>query len=298
VPRHDGATASAVKNTQGNFMIRTLFAPAKINLCLHVLGKRPDGYHDLAMLMQQVDLYDRIELKLNSGGQVQVRCDGVTLADGEENIAARAARALLDLDDSRRGVEIVIDKQIPVAAGLGGGSSDAAAVLAGLNDLLELKLSGERLRAIGVTLGADVPFFLYGPAAWATGIGDRLEPVPPLPPVRYVLVNPGVAVSTAWVYQNLGLTSRGEVAKLPGFPGTVPALVAYLHNDLEAVTAARYPVVHEVKAALLAHGAIGALMSGSGPTVFGVFSDQSAAEQAAARIAAAHPWRVVTTCPL
>lgn len=279
-------------------MTRTLLAPAKINLCLHVLGKRPDGYHDLAMLMQQVDLHDRIELSLNTGGQVQVRCAGVTLADGEENIAARAARALLALAGSRRGVEIVIDKQIPVAAGLGGGSSDAAAVLTGLNDLLGLGLTGERLRAIGVTLGADVPFFLYGPTAWATGIGDRLAPVPPLPPVWYVLVNPGVAVSTAWVYQNLGLTSRSEVAKLPGFPGTVPALVAYLHNDLEAVTAARYPVVHEIKAALLARGALGALMSGSGSTVFGLFADQVSAQNAAAQLAAAYPWRVIATRPL
>lgn len=279
-------------------MTKSLLAPAKINLCLHVLGKRADGYHELAMLMQQVSLYDRIDLTLNDTGGVQVRCDGVALAAGEENIAARAARALLAFDGERRGVEIAIDKQIPVAAGLGGGSSDAAAVLAGLNELLGLDFSPERLRAIGVTLGADVPFFLFAPTAWATGIGDCLETIPPLPPVWYVLVNPGVAVSTAWVYQNLGLTSRGEVAKLPGFPGTAPALAEFLHNDLEAVTVSRFPVVSEIKTALLDHGALGALMSGSGSTVFGLFSDRNAAEQAAARLAAAYSWRVLVARPL
>lgn len=279
-------------------MTKTLLAPAKINLCLHVLGKRADGYHNLAMLMQQVSLYDRIGLTLNDTGGVQVHCDGVTLAAGEENIAARAARALLVFDGKRRGVEIAIDKQIPVAAGLGGGSSDAAAVLAGLNELLGLEFSPERLRAIGVTLGADVPFFLFAPTAWATGIGDCLETIPPLPPVWYVLVNPGVAVSTAWVYQNLGLTSPGEVAKLPGFPGTVPALTDFLHNDLEAVTVSRFPVVNEIKTALLDHGALGALMSGSGPTVFGLFADRTAAEQAAARLVAVQPWRVFVARPL
>ena len=279
-------------------MTRILLAPAKINLCLHVLRKRPDGYHDLAMLMQRISLFDRITLTLNDSGVVRVRCDGVALAAGEENIAARAARRVLELTGSRQGVEIVIDKQIPVAAGLGGGSSDAASVLIGLNDMLGAGLTQKQLMAEGAKLGADVPFFIFGDPAWATGIGDLLRTVPPLPEVCYVLVNPGVAVSTAWVYQNLRLTSSDEVTKLPGFPSTVPELAAFLHNDLEQVTIGRHPQLAAIKARLCDLGAAGALMSGSGPTLFGVFSSGEAAEAARKVLATESSWRVFLVRPL
>jgi 4-diphosphocytidyl-2-C-methyl-D-erythritol kinase len=142
-----------------------------------------------------------------------------------------------------------------------------------------------------LALGADVPFFLFEGAAWATGIGEVLEPFP-LPAAWYVLVNPGVAVSTAWVYRNLGLTTPGGVAKMPGFPKTAADLPALLHNDLERVTAAHFPVVTEIKERLLSAGAAGALMSGSGPTVFGVFTGESAARQAAAALPLETGWRV------
>ena len=279
-------------------MTRTLLAPAKINLCLHVLRKRTDGYHDLAMLMQRISLYDRIELTLNASGAVRVRCDGVALAAGEENIAARAARRVLELTGSRQGVEIVIDRQIPVAAGLGGGSSDAASVLLGLNDMLGAGLTQPQLMAEGAKLGADVPFFLFAAPAWATGIGDVLRTVPPLPEVCYVLVNPGVAVSTAAVYQNLRLTSPDEVTKLPGFPSTVPELAAFLHNDLEQVTIGRHPQLAAIKTRLCDLGAAGALMSGSGPTLFGVFASAKVAEAARKVLATESSWRVFLVRPL
>ena len=266
-------------------MTRTVLAPAKINLCLHVLGKRPDGYHDLAMLMQRISLYDRLEISLGAEPGIRVSCAGVTLPAGDENIAAKAARRMLELAASQDGVEIVIDKRIPVAAGLGGGSSDAAAVLLALNEMLGLNLSRQRLQVEGARLGADVPFFVFGADAWATGIGDVLTAVPPLPRLWYVLVNPQLAVSTAWVYQNLRLTTKGVDVKLPRLLGTGEGLVRLLHNDLETVTIGRHPELAELKARLMSLGATGALMSGSGPTVFGLFADESSARTAAAVLA-------------
>lgn len=273
-------------------------APAKINLCLHVLGKRPDGYHDLAMIMQRVSLYDRIDLTLTDSGEVRVVCPGVDLPPDGENIAAKAARRLLELAGVNLGVEIVIDKQVPVAAGLGGGSSDAATVMMGLNELLDLRLDRATLMSEGARLGADVPFFIFQDAAWATGIGDVLEKICDLPPLWYVLVNPGLAVSTAWVYQNLELTSKIQAAKLPRFHRTVEGVVGLLHNDLEPVTAGRYPQVSAIKHELLARGAAGALMSGSGPTVFGVFDAEEDARKAADELQGNPDWRIFIVQPL
>jgi 4-diphosphocytidyl-2-C-methyl-D-erythritol kinase len=265
---------------------------------LHVLRKRPDGYHDVAMLMQRVALYDRLALTLTDEPGVRVVCPGLELPPGGENIAARAARRMLELAGASGGVDIVIDKEIPAAAGLGGGSSDAAAVLMGLNDMLNLGLDCAALMAEGVRLGADVPFFIFGDAAWATGIGDRLEKVEDLPPLWYVLVNPDLAVSTAWAYQNLGLTSKIEAAKLPRFSRTMAGVVGLLHNDLERVTAGRYPLVAKVKEELAASGAAGVLMSGSGPTVFGVFSDEALARKAADKLRLHADWRVFVVQPV
>ncbi len=273
-------------------------APAKVNLCLRVLGRRADGYHDLLMLMQQVSLADEVEIVLRDEVGVRVACSGLALAAGEENIAARAARAVLGASDYRGGVSVRIDKRIPVAAGLGGGSSDAAAVLCGLNRMLGAPLSQRQLLALGARLGADVPFFVFGAAAWARGVGDLLDEVPALPPVWYVLVNPGFAVSTAWVYGNLGLTSPGDVAKLPEFSGSTGDLLRLLHNDLEPVTLGRFPEVGRIKDALLQVGALGALMSGSGPTVFGVFSSEEAAGRACEQLSHEKSWRIFKVHPL
>lgn len=279
-------------------MVRTYLAPAKINLCLHVLGKRADGYHDLAMLMQRVSLYDRITLRVSADPGVRTRCAGLSLDPDQENIAARAARQLLDSASLSVGVDIEIDKQIPVAAGLGGGSSDAATVLMGLNEMLGLKRSAKELRGLGVRLGADVPFFIFGHPAWATGIGDVLQEVDKLPRVWYVLINPGIAVSTAWAYGNLRLTSRRDDLRIPRFSRAVEELVAVLHNDLEKVTLEHHPLIGKVKECLAASGAGGVLMSGSGSTVFGVYAEEVAAVRAAERLQQELPWRVFVTHPV
>ncbi len=198
----------------------SFLAPAKINICLHVLGRRPDGYHELAMVMQRISLFDRISLNVVAGGGVHLTCRGLSLPAGEENIVVKAARRMLELAGGARGVEIHLEKNIPVAAGLGGGSSDAATVFLALDELLGLGLDRRTLMMEGARLGADVPFFIFQQSAWATGIGEKLKPFRIDLPVWYVLVNPGLAVSTAWVYGNLALTSPGPAAKMPGFPKT------------------------------------------------------------------------------
>jgi 4-diphosphocytidyl-2-C-methyl-D-erythritol kinase len=279
-------------------MTRTFLAPAKINLCLHVLRRRSDGYHELAMLMQRVSLYDRITMRSCEGTDIRVSCSGVELPPGQQNIAARAARALLDLTGRSAGLEITIEKRIPVAAGLGGGSSDAATVLMGLNDILALGLSDRQLMDVGVTLGADVPFFIFKAPAWATGIGDKLEKVEGLPSVWYVLVNPGLEVSTAWVYRNLRLTSPGDDLRIPRFSGELEQLTGLLYNDLETVTASRYPLIGEIKDRLVALGASGALMSGSGSTVFGIFQDEPSARAAALELGHVAGWRAFAVEPI
>ena len=171
-------------------MIKRVYAPAKINLCLHVLGRREDGYHDLATLMQKIGLHDRLDVAVSPGSDITVCCPHVNLSPGVENLAACAARLFLQHVDKTYSVAINIEKKIPEAAGLGGGSSDAAAVLSALNGLLDSGLSCSELMFLGRQLGADVPFFLYGQTAWATGVGEQLQPWPGLPPLWLVLVNP------------------------------------------------------------------------------------------------------------
>lgn len=273
------------------------FAPAKINLCLHVERRRPDGYHDLAMLMQRVTVADRIAIALTPTPGVHLECPGVTLPPQGENIAARAAGRMLELAGGG-GVALTIEKRIPVAAGLGGGSSDAATVMLALNELLGLHLALPQLTSEGLRLGADVPFFLLQHTAWATGVGEQLQPVAGLPAARYLLVNPGVEVSTAWVFQNLRLTSPRPVTKLPALPTSIEGLVGLLHNDLEPVTESRYPVVGQIKQRLLDLGALGALMSGSGPTVFGVFPSVAAAQAAQGALPLEPGWRCLLVRPL
>ncbi len=280
-------------------IMKTVFAPAKINLCLHVTGRREDGYHDLATLMQRVDVQDRLEITVSSGAEITACCPQLILPPGVENIAARAARLFLSYLREECSVVMRIDKKIPAAAGMGGGSSNAASVLLALNDMLGANLSQSELISIGVKIGADVPFFLYDQsAAWATGVGERLQPWPGLPPVTFVLVNPGVEVSTAWVFKTLGLTCSRPIAKIPRFPVRTSGLVRLLHNDLEVVTCQRHPVITTIKERLLAGGAAGALMSGSGPTVFGVFDDQDQAGKVANVLSTETDWWVQVVNPL
>jgi 4-diphosphocytidyl-2-C-methyl-D-erythritol kinase len=258
----------------------TLKAPAKVNYLLDVIRRRPDGYHDLRMVMQRVNLCDVITISLTKKTGISVSCGKNGVPDGPGNIAWKAANALLELAEGEHGVEISITKNIPVAAGLGGGSSDAATVLMGMNELMHLGLSDQRLMDIGVTLGADVPFFIFKKTALAEGIGENLTAMPKMPTAWVLLVNPCVHVSTAWVYKNLLLTNRGELNKLPDSYRDLNAVCSIFSNDLETVTIPAFPVIAEIKNKMLQHGALAAMMSGSGPTVFGLYQDNATAEQA------------------
>ncbi len=273
----------------------TLKAPAKVNLRLDVLARRPDGYHELRMIMQQLDLGDEVSITRVSEPGIFVTCDRDGVPDGPENIAWRAARALLDRSQRSDGLAIAISKNIPVAAGLGGGSSDGAAVLLGVNQLLGLGYSREELMQIGVTLGADVPFFVYAPVAVAEGIGEVLTPIAQMPELWMVLVNPNVPVSTAWVYKNLQLTARENGDKLPRSFADLAEVCAIMANDLENVTIPAFPVIREIKEQLQNRGALKAMMSGSGPTVFGIFADESTARAAAADMSTTSDWFVTVT---
>ena len=270
-------------------------APAKINLFLRVTGRRADGYHTLQTRMPKVGLFDLLEVQRGGEG-VRLHCVGADLPENADNLVHRAASLFLETVAQRRGrtlggVKISLTKNIPIAAGLGGGSSDAAAALKALNSLFEAGLTAGELAAMGLELGADVPFFLADtPAALAVGIGEILTPVAPLSGCFVLLVNPGFSVSTRWAYQTFALTKKekttifknfrenADPAGQPCLSATVEGLPAALENDLETVTITRYPEIGRIKEELLAHGAVAALMSGSGPTVFALFSDQQAAE--------------------
>jgi 4-diphosphocytidyl-2-C-methyl-D-erythritol kinase len=267
-------------------------SPAKVNLTLHVLGRRSDGYHDILSLMQRITLCDEILFSPHAGGIV-IRCPGSSLPQDADNIVYRAAAAFFSRTESPPGIEITIRKRIPIAAGLGGGSSNAATTLLALNEMAGYPLSRDELMRIGTELGADVPFFIFGDTAWATGIGDRLIKAPPLPRIRFVLVNPRFAVSTKMVYQslNLGLTNQAISYSIPRF-STLEDLIGGLTNDLEKVTLRRHPVLDHIKTLLLENGARGALMSGSGPTVFGIFTDEGSALQAEKNLGQGNRWSV------
>ncbi|NOQ46609.1 MAG: 4-(cytidine 5'-diphospho)-2-C-methyl-D-erythritol kinase [Desulfobulbaceae bacterium] len=269
----------------------SISAPAKVNLFLRITGRRPDGYHTLETLMQKVDLFDHLELKRCAFG-IHLQCPDSDLPEDEGNLAYRAAGLFLDLVGDRitgqeRGIRMTLSKEIPQAAGLGGGSSDAAAVLTGMNSLFAADCSTEELACMGLKLGADVPFFIYDwPVSWATGIGDRLTPAASMQDVVLLLVNPGFSVSTKWAYETFALTSGENIFNLIDSPRVTGNSVVEnpfagrtirpeeMINDLEEVTAARYQEIKQLKACLLDAGAEVAMMSGSGPTVFGLFEQR------------------------
>lgn len=275
-----------------------LACPAKVNLSLEVLGRRPDGYHDLRSVMVPISLADEIEIRLVPRPGIRLAVEGADLTTGADNLVHKAAARLLEAvrgpsgADQAPGVDLCLRKGIPVGAGLGGGSSDAAGVLLGLDRLLGARLGEARLAEIGLGLGADVPFFVHGRPALAMGVGERLTPIPDFPTLWLVLVNPGFPVSTAWVFRQLAAAraSRGRLTPVDD-QSTIdrflqgPALAGLpLRNDLEAVTLSAYPVLEALKAELSAQGATATLMSGSGPTVFGIFLDEPAARAAYGRL--------------
>lgn len=276
-----------------------LLSPAKINLFLAVTGRRPDGYHELVSLMCPVALFDRLRIRFGGRG-IRVTCDHPQVPTDSMNLAARAAvdyyRALKPRTRLPwSGIDIHIDKTIPVGAGLGGGSSNAASVLLTLNRRMGRPLSDRELAALGLTLGADVPFFLGGKAAIARGIGERLQAVANLQPMEAVIVYPGFGVSTSAVFGRLKLTLTKCEKKLKSFLLNKERFSARSHlcNDLETVTIADYPTVGAVKETLVSSGAEGVTMSGSGAAVFGLYNGVEDARKARSRIAASHPeWQV------
>jgi|SRR5208337_4640854 len=270
----------------------TLRSPAKINLCLSVLGKRPDGYHEVEMVMQMVGLYDEVTVTRGGTG-IRVSCNIASVPSGEGNTAWKAANEMLKAAGRGTGLSIEIRKNIPIAAGLAGGSGNAAAVLVAANRLLETGFGTVQLAAIATKIGMDVPFFFFGPTALARGRGEIVTAMPPAPLCWVLLVNPGFEISTAWVYKNLKLrlTKKVDCNKIARL--TVRNIADGLHNDLEAVSAAAHPVIGRIEEALLAQKALGVRMSGSGPTVFGIFETESACRDAAANLSQ-EGWRLFT----
>jgi 4-diphosphocytidyl-2-C-methyl-D-erythritol kinase len=256
-------------------------SPAKINLFLKVVGKRPDGYHDIITLLCRIGLFDTVVLLFDQSS-ISVECSHPRVPEDLSNLAHHAASLFFEALSIHEGVAIFIDKVIPVAAGLGGGSSNAAAVLMGLNQHYGLPLTDGKLMEIALRVGADVPFFLFRHSAIARGIGGHLEVYEDLPPLSVVLVRPAFEVSTAWVYENLnlGLTNCEKSFKNRYFEQDFSKVKDLLCNDLEQVTIGKFPQIKIVKQALLDLGAETALMSGSGPSVFGLFTDADQAKEA------------------
>jgi 4-diphosphocytidyl-2-C-methyl-D-erythritol kinase len=268
-------------------------APAKINLSLRVVGKRADGYHLLDTVMVPVSLYDEIDIQQRTSARraaplapVEIRCKHPQVPLGRDNIAYRAAELLMQKTKINRSVCIRIRKKIPIGAGLGGGSTDAAAVLVGLNRMWKLHLSVRQLERLALQLGADVPFFIRAKPARARGIGEKLLLLPKLRRRWLVLAYPGFPVATAWVYGNLSLKlTKLRVNTSIATPlESLDTIEKLLVNDLEQVAIKRYPEIGRVKTMLSLAGALAVLMSGSGSSVFGVFRSKRLAERAFRRI--------------
>lgn len=251
----------------------------KINLILDILYKREDGYHELNTIMQEIALKDVIEIESQDHG-ISIEANNNDLPLDEENLVHKAWRILSQEFKIDKGVSIKIKKNIPIAAGLAGGSSNAAAVLKGLNKLWNLNLSLEELQTIGLKIGADVPFCLLGGTAYGEGIGQILTPIRKLKDKEILIANIGVPISTAYVYENLklkGKTRSFEIDKMIKYieEDDIENVSKYLANTMEDVVIKEYPIIGEIKKTMIENGALGALMSGSGPTVFGIFNDNN-----------------------
>lgn len=266
-----------------------LKAMAKINLGLDVLRKREDGYHDLRMIMQSIYLYDQIRIRKIPQPGIHVAVNLSYLPVNEDNLVYRAAKLLMDEFEIKEGIQIRLQKYIPVAAGLAGGSSDAAAVLVGLNQMFELGLTQQELMQRGVRIGADVPYCIMRGTALAEGIGEKLTRLPSAPETYVLLAKPAVHVSTQFVYGNL---KANELTSHPDIDGQIQAIrdgdlyamAEKMGNVLETVTIPAHPVIQEIKDCMIQNGAIGAMMSGSGPTVFGLYDDEQKARAAYAQM--------------
>lgn len=265
-------------------------AYAKVNLALDVLRKRPDGYHEVKMIMQTVDICDDLTLEKKGGPGITLQMEGANLQADESNLAYRAAALLVEKRKLKEGVSITLKKRIPIAAGMAGGSADAAAVLRGMNALFSMGLSVEELKKLGVMLGADIPYCIEGGTMLSEGIGEILTPLPSPPACHLVVAKPDIDVSTAFVYGHL------RADRLPFHPdidgmakalaaGNLKGMTDRMGNVLETVTVEEHPVIDRLKKLMCEMGAENALMSGSGPTVFGVYTDQEKARKTAETIA-------------
>ena len=258
-------------------------AYAKINLGLDVLRRRPDGYHEVKMIMQTVDLYDDLEFTKLAEDEIRIFTDKEELPADQGNLIWRAAARMKELYQISEGVSVKLTKRIPIAAGMAGGSADAAATIHAMDALFSLGLSLEEKQKIGVKLGADIPYCLMGGTALSEGIGEILTKLPDVPKAKLVIAKPDLDVSTKFVYGNLHLD---EVTEHPDIDGMVEAIRNHdlygitdrMGNVLESVTCPAYPVIDEIKAQMMKNGAVNAMMSGSGPTVFGIFDDPDKAE--------------------
>jgi 4-diphosphocytidyl-2-C-methyl-D-erythritol kinase len=266
-----------------------LKALGKINLGLDVLGKRENGYHDVRMIMQSVYLYDNVVMQRINEDEIQIKTNLFYLPINEKNIAYKAAKMLKDEFKIREGVSITLQKRIPVSAGMAGGSTDAAAVLYGMNRLFNLRLTNKGLMDRGVMLGADVPYCILRGTMLAEGIGEKLSPLSPMPNCYVLIAKPSFSVSTRMVYEKLD--ACGELvhpnidAICKGLEeNNLQKIAMNMGNVLEQVTIADYPVIEEIKNVMKAYGALNAIMSGSGPTVFGIFESKQKANFAGKQI--------------
>ncbi|NLM12131.1 MAG: 4-(cytidine 5'-diphospho)-2-C-methyl-D-erythritol kinase [Epulopiscium sp.] len=263
-----------------------LKARAKINLTLDVISKRPDGYHNVEMVMQTINLYDHITIRKMRAPGIKLKTDLKWLPEDERNLAYKAAKLMVETYNIDQGILIELKKRIPVAAGLAGGSSDAAAVFVGLNILFNLNLSKNKLMNLGVKLGADIPYCILTGTALAQGIGEKLTKLPPMPFCYVVIAKPPISVSTAHVYRSLNVE---EISFHPNTQEVIEGLqkgdlrhiARNLGNVLESVTIKEHPIIDNIKNTLVEYGALGALMSGSGPSVFGLFENHKDAQAAA-----------------
>ena len=261
-------------------------AYAKINLGLDVLRRRADGYHEVKMVMQTVDIWDRLTFTNKDQPGVDMSVGDAALPAGKDNLICRAAELLMREKKIDQGVKIVLEKNIPIAAGMAGGSTDAAAVFHGLNELFELSMSMEEMMKLGVRIGADVPYCIMGKTALSEGIGEILTPLPTPPQCVLAVAKPDINVSTKFVYENLHADKLKEHPDIDGMvqaigEGSLEGIISRLGNVLETVTVREYPVIEEIKNKMKENGAANALMSGSGPTVFGIFTEHDPAQSAA-----------------
>ena len=263
----------------------SLKALAKINLGLDVVRRREDGYHEVRMIMQTIHLYDKLDIKKTKESGISIASNLSYVPTNESNLVYKAGKLLMEEFDIKEGVHVDLTKRIPVAAGMAGGSTDAAAMLYGMNEIFGLGLSRKDLMERGVKIGADVPYCLMRGTALAEGIGEKLTSLPPMVKCPVLIAKPAISVSTKFVYENLKLdenTVHPDIDKMIEDikKKDLNAIAADMGNVLESVTIPEYPIITEIKERMMASGAVNAMMSGSGPTVFGLFADEETAKKA------------------